>query len=61
MNKLLTIDCGNTSRVSHTSKLGQIPSFPLLILATGRLKMMVYSRSSYTSGSTMCDDVPSIA
>ena len=22
MNKLLTIDCGNASRVSHTSKLG---------------------------------------
>ena len=22
MNKLLTVDCGNTSHVSHTSKLG---------------------------------------
>ena len=42
----LSIDCGNASRVSHTSKLGTDSFLSFLILATSRLKTMVYSCTS---------------
>ena len=36
--ELLTIDCENTSHVSHTTKLGTQLSFPLLIPTTSHIK-----------------------
>ena len=62
MNKLLTIDCGNTSRVSHISKLGtdSFLSFTDISRQSPQLRRW-YALVVATSGNTIRDDAPNTA